>query len=151
MYANNSQSTSISSAQSGDFELVSKSKCPHCPYPIPFVFKPCLRSEVTLFLGCERFEIKENETIIRIYYPYVYLNKKKEWFRIIGFAHKHLWLLGFLEHISFIFNMTPGEMPSTLPMYDSHEYPKIATKLLRQLHFPERLISKAHAQIKSNP
>ena len=79
---------------------------PSCDYDIPFVFKARQINEITLYLGCESYNINNNFIIFHL--PYCYINETNEWYRIHGgagningvMAAKHLSYIMKLKYIS---------------------------------------------------
>eukprot|EP01084_Bolivina_argentea_P007984 14941_1 len=87
-YTNPVEINTLNICYCDNFDIIYTTKdYPKCDYDIPFVFKTRVESNVTLFVGCDAYEILgNNQNIIRFYLAYVCLkNDKKErtdWYRI---------------------------------------------------------------------
>ena len=101
-------------------------------YNIPYVFKSRIENEITSYVGCEKYEII-NDNQIKIYLPYVYILQTKQWYRTHGGTSTNVNGKKACNHIAYILKLeyitiTPGGVYG-------QRFSDEATKKLPQMYY----------------
>ena len=101
-------------------------------YDIPFVFKSRIDNKCTLYVGCEKYEIINNNQI-KIHSPYPYIKETKQWYRIHAGDKGNVNGQMAGKHLSYILKLKYIRIPDGY--YAHHIYPKEAEDNLIEMYY----------------